>query len=85
MIVEQAILNIKPDQSNAFEEAFKEAQKIISSMKGYIRHDVLKCIEEKDKYLLLVAWETLEDHEVGFRKSVAYQDWKKLIHNIYAT
>ncbi len=83
MILEQAILNIKPDQSKTFEETFKEAQKIISSMKGYIRHDVLKCIEEKDKYMLLVEWETLEDHEIGFRKSAEYQDWKKLLHHFY--
>ncbi len=83
MILEQAILNIKPRQSAAFEEAFKQAQKIIASMKGCIRHDVLKCIEEKEKYLLLVEWKTIEDHEIGFRKSEEYQEWKKLLHDFY--
>ncbi len=52
-------------------------------MKGYICHDVLKCMEEENKYLLLVAWETLEDHEIGFRKSEEYQEWKKLLHHFY--
>ncbi|MBG6132793.1 heme-degrading monooxygenase HmoA [Aquimarina sp. EL_43] len=83
MILEQAILYIKPGESEAFAKAFKEAQKIISAMKGYIRHDVLKCIEENDKYLLLVEWETIEDHETGFRKSEEYQEWKKLLHHFY--
>ncbi len=83
MIVEQAILYIKPGQSAAFEETFEKAQSIISSMKGYIRHDVLKCIEEENKYLLLVEWETLEDHEIGFRKSAAYQEWRNLLHHFY--
>ncbi|EZH71824.1 antibiotic biosynthesis monooxygenase [Aquimarina atlantica] len=83
MILEQAILHIKPGESEAFEKAFKEAQKIISTMKGYIRHDVLKCIEENDKYVLLVEWETIEDHETGFRKSEEYQEWKKLLHHFY--
>ncbi len=83
MILEQAILHIKPGKSEAFEKAFKEAQKIISTMKGYIRHDVLKCIEENDKYVLLVEWETIEDHETGFRKSEEYQQWKKLLHHFY--
>ncbi len=83
MIVEQAVLYIKENQSMAFEKAFKEAQKIIASMKGYIGHKVLKCIEEKDKYLLLVEWENLDDHEVGFRKSNEYQEWKKLLHHFY--
>ncbi len=83
MIVEQAILNIKSGQSSAFEKAFREAQRIISSMKGYIRHDMLKCVEEENKYLLLIAWETVEDHEVGFRKSDQYREWKKLLHHFY--
>lgn len=52
-------------------------------MNGYMRHDVLKCIEEEDKYLLLVEWETIEDHETGFRKSDEYQEWKKLLHHFY--
>ncbi|MEW7289250.1 antibiotic biosynthesis monooxygenase family protein [Aquimarina sp. 2304DJ70-9] len=83
MILEQAILYIKPRQSAAFEKAFEKAQNIISSMNGYIRHDVLKCIEEENKYLLLVEWKTLEDHEIGFRKSEEYQEWKKLLHHFY--
>ncbi|MDY8137029.1 antibiotic biosynthesis monooxygenase [Aquimarina sp. 2201CG5-10] len=83
MILEQAVLNIKPGESIAFEQAFKKAQKIISSRQGYIRHDVLKCIEEDDKYLLIVEWETIEDHEIGFRKSKEYQEWKKLLHHFY--
>ncbi len=82
MILEKAILYIKPGQSEAFEEAFNVAQKIIASMKGYIKHDLLKCVEE-EKYLLLIEWETLEDHEIGFRTSVAYQEWKKLLHHFY--
>ncbi|WP_103069661.1 antibiotic biosynthesis monooxygenase family protein [Aquimarina sediminis] len=83
MILEQANLHIKAGESEMFEKAFKEAQKIISSMNGYIRHDLLKCIEEKDKYVLLVEWQTIEDHEIGFRKSSEYQVWKKLLHHFY--
>lgn len=83
MVLEKAILNIKQGQSEAFEKAFREAESIIYSMKGYIRHDLLKCVEEKGTYLLLVQWETIEDHEIGFRQSAAYQDWKRLLHHFY--
>lgn len=38
---------------------------------------------DKNRYLLLVNWETLEDHTVGFRGSDAYQDWKRLLHHFY--
>lgn len=83
MILEVAILNIKPGLSTDFEKAFSEAQKIISSTEGYISHQLKKCIEEGDKYILLVNWESLEAHTEGFRSSVAYQDWKKLLHHFY--
>ncbi|MDA9125161.1 antibiotic biosynthesis monooxygenase [Flavobacteriaceae bacterium] len=83
MILEVAILNIKRGQSEAFEKAFSRAKNIISSMNGYINHQLKKCVEEKDKYILLVNWETIEDHEIGFRKSEDYQQWKALLHNFY--
>lgn len=83
MILEVAILNIKKGLSNEFEQSFEIAQKIISSMKGYINHELKKCIEVEDKYILLVNWETIEDHEIGFRQSAQYQEWKNLLHHYY--
>ena len=83
MILEVATLNIKEGMSDAFEANFQKAEKIISSMKGYISHQLKKCIEQDDKYLLLVYWETIEDHEIGFRQSEEYQEWKALLHHFY--
>ncbi|TGV03568.1 antibiotic biosynthesis monooxygenase family protein [Flavivirga rizhaonensis] len=83
MILEVAILNIKKGLSVDFENSFQEAQNIISSMKGYISHELKKCVEQEDKYILLVNWETIEDHEIGFRKSNEYQTWKALLHHFY--
>jgi heme-degrading monooxygenase HmoA len=83
MVLELAILNIKPGQTKAFEEAFAEAQCIISSMKGYISHQLKKCLEDDHQYILLVEWETLEDHTIGFRQSPDYLKWKALLHHFY--
>lgn len=83
MILELALLNVRPGQSSSFEQAFAQAQAIISSMPGYVSHKLQRCLEERDKYLLLVEWETLEDHTVGFRQSPQYQDWKQLLHHFY--
>ena len=83
MITEIALLYIKEQESGLFETAFAKAQSIISSMKGYIAHELQKCIEEENKYLLIVRWQTLEDHTEGFRKSAAYNEWKKLLHHFY--
>ena len=83
MILEVAILHIKKGMSSDFEINFQKASIIISSMKGYISHQLKKCIEQEDKYILLVNWETIEDHEIRFRKSDEYQEWKKLLHHFY--
>jgi len=83
MILEVAILNIIPGSTQAFEEAFNQAQTIISSMKGYINHELQHCIENDHRYILLVKWETLDDHTIGFRQSVEYQQWKSLLHHFY--
>ncbi|WP_142785286.1 antibiotic biosynthesis monooxygenase family protein [Changchengzhania lutea] len=83
MILEVAILNIKKGLSAEFEINFQKAKKIISSMKGYVSHELKKCIEQDDKYILLVNWETIEDHEIGFRRSEEYQEWKALLHHFY--
>lgn len=83
MILEVATLDVIPGQEAAFEAAFDEAQKIIASMPGYIAHALKRCIESPHRYLLLVEWETLEDHTVGFRGSAAYLEWKRLLHHFY--
>ena len=83
MILEVAILDVKPNQTQAFEHAFKEAQTILSACKGYISHQLQKCIETRNRYILLVNWETLEDHTIGFRQSDGYQRWREQLHHFY--
>lgn len=83
MILEVAILDVKPGEEQAFEAAFARAQQIISSMQGYVSHQLQKNIEMPGRYILLVNWETLEDHTVGFRASAQYQEWKALLHHFY--
>ena len=83
MILEVAPLQVRPGQAAAFEAAFRQAQAIISSMPGYVSHELQRCIEQENEYVLLVRWRTLQDHQVGFRHSPQYQDWKKLLHHFY--
>lgn len=83
MILEVAMLQIKPGMTADFETSFKQASAIIASMNGYIKHELQKCIEEDHKYILLVQWEKLEDHTEGFRGSPQYQQWKSLLHHYY--
>lgn len=83
MILEVAILNVKPTQVSQFEQSFAQAEAIISSMHGYLSHELRRCVEISNRYLLLVSWETLEDHTKGFRESDQYAEWSALLHHYY--
>lgn len=83
MVLEVAILDVKPGQTTEFEAAFKAAQIIIASMEGYQSHQLQRCLEDTNRYILLVHWDTLEHHTVGFRGSEQYQEWRALLHHFY--
>ena len=83
MILEVAILDVIPGQDGEFQQAFVKAAPIISSMKGYVSHQLQRCVEKQNRFILLVNWETLEAHTIGFRGSDEYQKWKRLLHHFY--
>ncbi|HVH29604.1 MAG TPA: antibiotic biosynthesis monooxygenase, partial [Vicinamibacterales bacterium] len=62
---------------------FGEAKGIIASMPGFVSLDLQRCVEQANRYALLVQWSTLEDHTVGFRQSAQYQRWRALLHHFY--
>jgi heme-degrading monooxygenase HmoA len=83
MILEVAVLDVRAGEDSRFERAFEQAQAIIASMPGYQRHELRRCVEVAGRYLLLVWWDSLEAHTVGFRGSPEYQRWKALLHHFY--
>ena len=83
MITEIVLLYTREKENNLFKKAFGHAREIISKMEGYLEHELQKCIERENKYVLIVRWNTIEDHTEGFRKSEAYKEWKRLLHHFY--
>jgi len=83
MILEVAILDVKPGEEAAFERDFARASAYISAIDGYVSHELQRCLEKQGRYLLLARWQTLEAHTEGFRKSPHYAEWKRLLHHYY--
>lgn len=81
--LEHALLPVREGQEDAFEAALVTALPIIRSMSGCVSASVSRCIEHPGRYLLLVEWERLEDHDPGFRQSAQYQEWRRLLHHFY--
>lgn len=83
MILEHAVLPVKPGDETAFEAAFAQAKSIIAAMPGFRRLSLSRCLERDSAYLLLVEWDNLEAHTVGFRTSPEYEQWRALLHHFY--
>ena len=83
MITEVALLNVKLGQSAEFTDAMRAAYPIIAQQKGFQSMEVLPAIEREDQFLLLVRWNDIESHKIGFRDSEDYQKWRELLHHFY--
>ncbi len=80
MVLEVATLYVKPELMPTFEADFVKASYFIAQAKGYITHELQKCLEQEHKFLLMVQWETLENHTVDFRTSDLFEQWRTIIH-----
>lgn len=85
MILEIASFKIKAGEAQAFETAFTQAAKVISSAKGYISHQMQRSVDAENHYVLLVQWQTRDDHMVGFRESPLFVEWRRLLGPSFAS
>ena len=78
MVLELAEINVKPGAGAAFEQAAIQAQPLFTAAKGCHGMQLHRSVETPDRYFLIVRWETVEDHTVGFRGSPAFTRWREL-------
>jgi heme-degrading monooxygenase HmoA len=83
MVLELAVLDVKPELVDGFESTFREASQYVAATPGYVSHELQRCLEDTNRYILLVQWQTLEDHTRGFRGSDRYEEWRRLLHHFY--
>lgn len=86
MILEIADIRIHPEQQTAFDEAIQRGlDKVISKARGYRGFKVNKGIEHPERYVLMIFWDTLEDHTVHFRQSPAFTEWRNIVGPFFAS
>lgn len=84
MILEHALITVRPGSETEFEVALATARAVISSAPGFVSLSLHRGIETPDRYLLLVGWETVEHHTEGFRQSEAFAEWRSHIGPFFA-
>jgi heme-degrading monooxygenase HmoA len=83
MVLERAHFRIVPGREDEFETAFEQARLVIARARGFRSATLSKGVESPSSFLLLVEWETLEDHTVGFRESPDFGEWRGLIGHLF--
>jgi len=83
VILEHAVLNVRPGRAREFEAAIAGARPLIEATEGFQRMELRPCIESGGRYLLLVWWSSVEAHTTGFRRSERYEAWRRALHPFY--
>lgn len=80
MILELADIRIAPGQSAGFDEAIRKGiETVASKATGFRGYQVHKGIESPDRYLLMIFWDTLENHTVDFRQGPLFAQWRAIV------
>ena len=85
MILEHADIRIPPGKQAEFDAAIKRGvETVVSKAKGFRGYSVQKGIESPERYLLMIAWETLENHTVDFRGGPLFPQWRAIVGPYFA-
>ena len=82
-ILERAELPVIPGREHEFEAAFATVRHLPASIEGFRSLRLVRGIESPGLYVLLIEWDSVEAHEVGFRGSAAYEQWRLALHPFY--
>ncbi len=86
MILEVADIRIQPGRQAEFDAAIEHGLKtVISRAKGFKGWKVNKGVESPERYLLMIFWDTLEDHTVGFRGGPLFAEWRAIVGPFFAS
>jgi heme-degrading monooxygenase HmoA len=85
MVLEHAVITVRPGTHREFEAALAEARRFIAASPGFRTLALHRGVEHEDEYVLLVEWDTLDDHLTGFRGSEAFTEWRALIGPFFAS
>lgn len=83
-VTEIATFTVKPGTQEEFATAIATAYQYLRSSPGYLSHELKQCVEQSDRYVLTIQWETLEAHTVTFRESENFQQWRACIGHHFA-
>ena len=85
MILEIADIRLVAGKEAEFDAAIqKGVETVASKAKGFRGYRVSKGIESPDRYILMIFWDTLENHTVDFRQGPLFPAWRAIVGPFFA-
>jgi quinol monooxygenase YgiN len=69
MVVEYVRYTVQDTRAEAFEEAYRQAARVLEASEHCERYEVSRCSEDPSKHVVRIEWDSEEGHLSGFRKS----------------
>ena len=86
MILEIADIRIPPGKEAEFDAAIiRGVETVISKARGFRGYKVNRGIESPERYILMIFWDTVENHTADFRGSPAFQEWRAIVGPYFAS
>lgn len=79
VVYEMAHISVQAGKNAEFEAAVAEALPLFHRARGCSGVELQRSVEEPNQYVLVVQWDTVEDHMVHFRESADFQTWRGLV------
>jgi heme-degrading monooxygenase HmoA len=83
MVLEVALIDVRPGTEQAFEAGYREVRQAVSDSPGCLSMRMTHGIETPTRFVLLVEWESLAAHE-AFRSSERFSTWRGGIGEYFA-
>ena len=85
MILELADIRIAPGREAEFDEAIQRGlTTVIARAQGFRGWKVNRGVENPQRYVLQIFWDTLEDHTVHFRGGPLFPEWRAIVGPFFA-
>jgi quinol monooxygenase YgiN len=79
VILEMAHIEVQEGKTSEFEAGVRKALPIFARAKGCHGAELHRIVERPNHFLLIVRWDTVDDHMVHFRQSDDFQEWRGLV------
>ncbi len=85
MVLEIADIKIIKGGEADFEQAARFGlDTVLAKAAGFAGYEIRRSIESPNRFVLMIHWNTLEDHTVGFRQSSSYSQWRAIVSPFFA-